>query len=614
VDEESVALGGPKERALLAALAIHAGRVVTVSQIVDELWEDEPPRSAGKTIQTYVSHLRRALPPGAIETVGGGYRLAIDPGCVDAVRFERLADDGHRALTGGDGQRALTLLDEANSLWRGAPFAELGGLRFAEAESTRLEEVRLRVVEDRIEASLCLGEARRLVADLERLVRAHPLRERLWGQLMLALHRSARQAEALATFGRARTALVDGAGVEPGAELQAIERSLLEADAKPSGTGVPAARASTVTRTVLLTDMEGSTAAWERDPEAMSLAVSRHDELVATIVEGHGGTLVPHKGEGDSTFSVFERATAALAAALDIQLAIAAEPWPTPEPLSVRAALHTGEVEQRDGDYLGRTVNRAARMRSLSLGGTIVLSGTTASLVADALPERTALVDLGEQELRGVARPERLHALAHPALGDPATALAHLRRRRAVPPTLLAHGDAPLIGRAQELDDLLETWVAAVAGRPSLALVGGDPGIGKTRLVAELAARVAADGAQVFFGRSDEEPLRPYQPIAEALADGLDGMPLPELRGAFGDHRLADLALIVPELRDRLAAADRGEVSGDRFAVLEAAAAAMRLIAERAPLLVVLDDLHWADDATLQLLRHLPGASGRCRC
>ncbi len=605
VDGYRVALGGPKERALLASMAVRVGGVVTVSQLVDDLWQEDPPRSAAKTIQTYVSHLRGVLPAGTIDTAGGGYRLAVEPGCIDAVRFERLADDGHRLLSSGDGRRAVDLLDEANALWRGAPFAELGALRFAEAEATRLEEVRLRVVEDRIEASLGLGEARRLVADLERLVRAHPLRERLWGQLMVALHRSGRQAEALATFGRARTALVDGAGVEPGAELRAIERSLLEGGASPARPGEGPLPASTATRTVLLTDMEGSTAAWERYPEFMSHAVRRHDELIATIVERHGGTVVRHKGEGDSTFSVFERATVALAAALDIQLAITAELWPTPEPVRVRAALHTGEIEHREDDYFGRPINRAARMRSLAVGGTIVLSGTTASLVADALPASATLVDLGEQALRGVARPERLHALGHPALGDPAIALAHLRGRSAVPPMLLAHGDAPMIGRAQELDALLKTWSEAAAGRPSLALVGGEPGIGKTRLVAELAAHVAADGAQILFGRSDEEPLRPYQPLAEVLADGLGRVPLPELRAAFGDRRLADISLIVPELRDRLEAEDRAEVGGDRFAVLEAAAAAMRLISEMRPLLVVLDDLHWADDATLQLLRHL---------
>ncbi|HLG01661.1 MAG TPA: adenylate/guanylate cyclase domain-containing protein [Acidimicrobiia bacterium] len=167
----------------------------------------------------------------------------------------------------------------------------------------------------------------------------------------------------------------------------------------------------TGTVTFLLTDIVGSTELWDRAAAEMGHALRRHDELVGRAVEQHHGTLVKSKGEGDSSLSVFARASDAAAAAAAIQSAIASEAWPGDCAISIRAGLHTGEAEVRDGDYYGPTVNRAARLRGLAGGGQVVLSAATAALVADHLPDGCSLVVLGEHALKGLRRPEQVHEL-----------------------------------------------------------------------------------------------------------------------------------------------------------------------------------------------------------
>ncbi len=213
---------------------------------------------------------------------------------------------------------------------------------------------------------LATGRAAEIIGELEAAVADAPLRERRWGQLMLALYRAGRQGEALGAYQRARTLLVDQLGVDPGPDLRRLEAAIVAQDA---ALDMPEAQhVSTVTRAVtfLLTDIEGSTTAWEADADAMAVALARHDELIEHVVTSRGGRLIKTRGEGDATFSVFDRPSAAAAAAIELQDAITHEPWTLREPMRIRVALHTGEVELRDGDYFGRAVNRAARLRSLA--------------------------------------------------------------------------------------------------------------------------------------------------------------------------------------------------------------------------------------------------------
>ncbi|MFC4114581.1 BTAD domain-containing putative transcriptional regulator [Nonomuraea zeae] len=243
-DGEPVALGGPRVRALLTLLALHAGRVVSAEQLVDGMYGPRPPEGVANALQSQVSRLRRALGRDLVEFHPAGYRLVADPQDVDARRFEMLAQAGRQALAGGDPGQAATLLREALELWRGAPLADAP---HAEAAATALAELQLTATEDRLQADLDLGRHRELVAELSQLAAAHPLRERLRAQLMRALYGSGRQAEALTVYDEARKLLDDELGVEPGAELAAAHLAVLRADpalGTPLPAGAPAARRS----------------------------------------------------------------------------------------------------------------------------------------------------------------------------------------------------------------------------------------------------------------------------------------------------------------------------------------------------------------------------------
>lgn len=187
----------------------------------------------------------------------------------------------------------------------------------------------------------------------------------------------------------------------------------------------------TGTVTFLLTDIEGSTRLWEAHPEAMAAALDRHDALAAAIIAEHRGTLVKHRGEGDSLFAVFAQAHEAIAAACALQRELHAEPWPDGIPMRVRIALHTGDATLRDGDYFGTAVNRCARLRAAGHGGQILLSAASQERIQGRLPEGTSLRDLGECRLRDLARPERVFQLLHhdlPADFPPLNTVDTLRR------------------------------------------------------------------------------------------------------------------------------------------------------------------------------------------
>ncbi|MBB2911617.1 putative ATPase/DNA-binding SARP family transcriptional activator [Streptosporangium becharense] len=223
--------GGPGMRALLVLLLLDAGKVVTAERLVTGLYGADAPAGVANALQSRVSRLRRVLGVrDVVEYHPAGYRLAADPGAVDAHRFERLAAGGRRALAAGEHGRAAALLEEALGLWRGPALADVGDAPFAPAASARLEELRLDCVEDRVQAGLELGRHRELVAELRELAAAHPLRERLHAQLMRALYGAGRQAEALEVYRRARRVLGEELGVDPSAELTAVHLAMLRAD------------------------------------------------------------------------------------------------------------------------------------------------------------------------------------------------------------------------------------------------------------------------------------------------------------------------------------------------------------------------------------------------
>ncbi|MGH3873413.1 MAG: BTAD domain-containing putative transcriptional regulator [Pseudonocardiaceae bacterium] len=233
-DQRFVDVSSAKERLTLAVLLVHANEVVPVGRLVEVLWGRQPPATAANTVQTYISRLRRALDPGRaarakdglIRTSDQGYTLAVEPDAIDAVRFERLVHAG-RAVLPGDPQRGVDLLRQGLALWRGEPLAEFGLELFAQAEIARLTELRLAALEDRVQADLALGRHAELCGELSQAVLEQPLRERLWSQLIRALYRCGRQADALAAYGRLREQLTGLLGIDPSPELVRLHEAVL---------------------------------------------------------------------------------------------------------------------------------------------------------------------------------------------------------------------------------------------------------------------------------------------------------------------------------------------------------------------------------------------------
>jgi predicted ATPase/DNA-binding SARP family transcriptional activator len=489
---QPVALEGSKRRALLALLLLHPNETISADRLIDELWGDQPPATAAKTLQVHVSRLRKALaggPSGAdvVVTREHGYELQADLEQIDAHRFERLLDEGRRELAADRPERALSALEEALSLWRGPPLDDLSYEPFAQVEIARLEDLRAATLEQLIEAKLALGRHAEVIGQLEALIDEHPFRERLRAQLMLALYRTDRQADALQAYQEARKKLVDELGIEPGERLRELESAILAQDPglalpsarstrgapvalEPNGVDqeVPAEEAPvelpTGVVTFLLTDIEGSTGLWEFNAEAMAAALELHDELIATVAEAHSGRLLKTKGEGDSTLTVFRRASDAVAAATELRELLAEASWPGELDLRVRIAIHTGEAHERAGDYFGPALNRAARLRALASGAMTLLSQATTEIVHDRLPPGTDLIDLGRQELRGLSRPEQVFELRPESAGGGERPAPERETRKTV--TVLFAGviDSPSGGDGLDAEARLRVGSLYLAG------------------------------------------------------------------------------------------------------------------------------------------------------
>ncbi len=596
-----VVVPGAKPRAVLTMLGLHHGSVVSADTLIRLLWGDAPPRTAAKALQTHISSLRRALGDGFVLTKGTGWTLAESE--VDAALYRAATKAGRDAAAAGEASQATARFDEALKLWRGFP--ELPDGQPGLSEKTRWVEGHAALVEDRADVLLMTGRAAEVIGDLEAAVAEAPLRERRWGQLMLALYRAGRQGEALAAYQRARALLADELGVDPGPELRRLEAAIVAQD---SALEAPAAQnLSSVTRAVtfLLTDIEGSTAAWEAEADTMGLALARHDELVEQVVTSRGGRLIKTRGEGDATFSVFDRPSAAAAAAIELQEAISREPWTLRRPMLIRVAVHTGEVELRDGDYFGRAVNRAARLRSLAEGGQILCSGAVAELVIDSLPDDVLLADLGMRQLKNLPRPEHVFELRLDTADQHREPVpAEMPIERPGLPAVLA-GPGPFVGRGRELGQLFSAWQTALADGTNAVLIAGEPGVGKTRLAGEWSRRAYDQGALVIYGRCDEDLGAPYQPFAEALRSLVPCIGAKKLRAQRGVEALLALVPGLNDVLPDLAAPTRADPDTERYALFDAVVALLGVASADAPVVVILDDLHWAAKPTLLLLRHL---------
>lgn len=555
----SIDLRGARLRGLLACLATHAGQPMSTDRLVEELWGDRASRSATGTLQAYVSKIRKHLgSDGAtLQTRPRGYVLDVDPAEVDARRFER---DVAAAGAVPDPARRLALLDEALTLWRGPPLEEFAGAGWADREARRLDAIHLHALQHRCDALLALNRAGEAVAELEALTGSHPVDERLWSQLMVALYRTGRQADALAAYQRVRRHLVDELGVEPGPELSDLEHRILTHDATlsaPSSPPAPAREHDTPARlpsglvTFVITDIESSTRLLRRLAARYDGVLARHDALLRSVWVDHGGA--PVSARGDSHLAAFGDTASALAACADAQLRLAAEPWPPEGGPRVRMGVHAGLASPRDGDYVALAVHQAARVMAAAHGGQVLASQVAA---ADAGPlPGMALRPVGRYRLRDFDDPVQLYCLTGPGLatGFPAVrAMPVDGHNLATPPTTF-------VGREGDLADVL-----ARVGAGRLVTLTGPGGVGKSRLA--LAAGLATaprwqDGVWLV----DVSSMQEVGVVGAAVADlvgvapgtGVDGwqVAVDHLRGRRSlivldncEHLASDLAPAVTDL------------------------------------------------------------------
>jgi DNA-binding SARP family transcriptional activator len=619
-----VALGGSKQRALLAVLVLHANETLSTDRLIEELWGEHPPATAAKTVQVHVSRLRKALPRGGdlIATRERGYRLELDPDRLDARRFERLLAQARDHLAAERPRPAAAALDEGLALWRGEPLADLAYEPFAQREVARLADLRVAALELQIDARLALGGHTEVIGQLEALIAEHPFRERLRAQLMLALYRADRQADALQAYQVARRKLVEELGIEPGERLRELERAILAQDAalalpvleaaqeaaprEPAAEravgvaalGERAAPAPGVTGarrlvSIVFADLVGSTGLGERlDPESMHALLDRYTEVCCAVIERHGGTVEGFIG--DAVVGVFglaelheDDALRAVRAAVELREAGAALSGELQRERGVGIAMkfgvESGEVFLRAGARrssfaAGDAFNVASRLEGSAPEGEILLGENTYPLVRDFV-RAEPLEPLALKGRAAKVRPWRLLGLE-----------TGLRPRRSP--------GSPFVNRARELEELREKFAHVRDDQACEAVtVIGPAGIGKSRIVEELAAEVG-DAATVAVGRclSYGEGVT-YRTLAEIVGQLGGGDPRQRVEELLaGEEPVARLVLGAIGLSEGTAQPEETHWAVRRL--LE------RVAAER-PLVVVVDDVHWAEPTLLDLLEYL---------
>jgi DNA-binding SARP family transcriptional activator/tetratricopeptide (TPR) repeat protein len=589
-----ITVGGLRQRAVLASLVLHANEVVPSEQLLVDLWGEDAPLSAANALQAAISRVRRALPPGRLITKAPGYLLRIFPEELDVSQFEQLVFEGREALAAGAAAQAAGTLSQALSLWQGPALADFRYEPFAQTEIARLEELHLTCLEERVEADLALGSASVLIAELRQLVAEHPVRERLRGQLMLALYRDGRQTEALEVYREFRIFLQEELGLDTTPLLRELEASILRHDPLLSPTSTttaaPLARRPVTVLCVVLHVASSSGRAL--DPEAHE-AVNEHAvSHLTAILERHGGKLAI--SAGDRLAGVFGAASVheddalrAARASLEARNELAAEAGFLPQgydaSLTCRLGIATAEALVGGAGALkfaGDAEAQAVALAEAAEAGQILISRQTQELAAAAIETESAGPD------------QFILQSVHVAMRPLAVRL-----------------DAPLVGRHEEMRQLEATCAQATRERVTmLVTVLGEAGLGKTRLVHELAGRLGRE-VNVLTGR-----CLPY-------GEGITFWPLLEMvrqAGADPDspdtvkallHGEADAEHVADRLSRALSPGNQGR--SDAAEIFWAARRLLETLAQSRPLLVIFEDLHWAEPTFLDLVEALAVQAGR---
>ena len=586
-------LGGPKPRALLAILLLQRGEVVRAERLVELLYDGLPPEKASKSVQAHVSRLRKALGDGRLRTAGGGYALDVSPDELDLGRFEQLVERGRAALAASEPEPAATSLREALALWRGPPYADFRYHDFAQVEIARLEERRLAVLEDRVEADLALGRHADLVSELEALVREHPLRERARAQFMLALYRSRRQAEALAAYQDARRALTEELGIEPSAELRELQQAILEQSAT-----LDLGRGQEPERTPRLSAGEGS-----RSQEPRNERRERPARKTVTVVHVR---LTPTSTSGDKLDPevlrrVLGRALGEITAAVESHegtLAVVATD-------SVTAVFGMPTVHEDDAS---RAMRAAEEIHRRLVEVARKLEGESNS-VATRIGVSTGEVMTGEWPGSpfGVTGAPLTTAAALAQSAEPATLVADDATLRAAS-SRREDGRfiSPMVGRTRERRRLNDVFEQAVSDRScQLFTILGVAGVGKSRLVREFLQDIEQ---HAFVARGRCLPYGDgitFWPLVEAIKELIGADSTPEVSQA-------DIAALIDGADEASLVAQRVseaiglvETTGGIEEGFDAVRTFLEALAARRPLVVVFDDVHWGEPTFHDLIEYL---------
>jgi predicted ATPase/DNA-binding SARP family transcriptional activator len=474
-----VALPAAKERMLLWLLLIAPGRLTTNDHLVDALWEGHPPPTAITTLRSLVSRLRKALGnPGCIEARPSGYVLVVDAGEVDSSRFEALLVTARECVR-YDISAGVAAYRQALELWHGGAFAEVAHTEWAQGVAAHLETDRLVATEELFEAELSRGRHREVAAELETACRDHPLRERFWGQLMLALYRNGRQADALRACQHLRNTLAEELGLDPSPEVVRLEHAILTHDPsldwQSSGNGAPwvGGGSRTDRLVVVMAEVEGPGKLAEQLGPAWPSALERYKAIMAEAFEAEDASTI--RWRGTQVTACVPQLVGAVDACVAAMRGIRADSVLAGTGWTIAVGAAEGEAVAVGGDLVGMVVQQAAGVMAVANGGQILVTRDVTGPSVRTVPVGTFLVEA----FGGPVTLFRVHAEGLPDRLEAPRAQDVMAER-------LPAWPVPLVGREADLDGLRD-----VAGSVPLLTVVGPGGCGKTRLAVELARRAA---------------------------------------------------------------------------------------------------------------------------